>query len=254
MTSHLVIPDPHAHPDYHNDRFEWLGNLVVDLKPDVVVCIGDWADMPSLCSYDKGTKGFEGRRYSKDIVCAVEAQDRFFAPIKRQKKKLPRFVMLEGNHEHRIVRAISNDAAHLDGIISLDDLQFAEYGWEFYPYRGANPDIMEIDGIHYGHFFPSGVMGRPIGGERPALQLINKHHISAVQGHIHVADYCIRTSARGRHIMGLVCGVYQEWQADFAGHANDLWWRGVCFLDNVNDGVYDLSMISMHSIKKEYRK
>lgn len=32
--------------------------------------------------------------------------------------------MLEGNHEYRINRAISTDAAKLDGIISLDDLRY----------------------------------------------------------------------------------------------------------------------------------
>ena len=67
MTTHLVIPDQHAHPDNNNDRFEWLGKLIVDLKPDVVINLGDMADMPSLCTYDKGTKGFEGRRYKQDV-------------------------------------------------------------------------------------------------------------------------------------------------------------------------------------------
>jgi hypothetical protein len=63
----LVIGDPHAHPDYDNDRFTDLGRFIVKARPDMVVCIGDMADMPSLSSYDRGTKGFEGRRYKKDI-------------------------------------------------------------------------------------------------------------------------------------------------------------------------------------------
>ena len=92
MTTHLVIPDQHAHPDYNNDRFEWLGKLIVDLKPDTVINLGDMADMPSLCTYDKGTKGFEGRRYKKDIEAALDAQERMFTPIQKAKKKKPRFV------------------------------------------------------------------------------------------------------------------------------------------------------------------
>ena len=50
MTTHLIIPDGHTHPDYNNDRFTWLGKLIVDLQPEVVVNIGDMADMASLCS------------------------------------------------------------------------------------------------------------------------------------------------------------------------------------------------------------
>ena len=30
---HLVVPDSHAHPDYNNDRADWLGQLIADLKP-----------------------------------------------------------------------------------------------------------------------------------------------------------------------------------------------------------------------------
>ena len=87
--THLVIPDAHAHSDHHNKRFEWLGRLIVDIKPTTVIMLGDWADMPSLCSYDKGTKGFEGRRYWKDVNAAIDAQERMFKPIRKAKKKHP---------------------------------------------------------------------------------------------------------------------------------------------------------------------
>lgn len=252
MTSHLVIPDSHAHPDYNNRRFNWLGELIVDLKPDVVINLGDMADMPSLCSYDKGTKGFEGRRYHKDINAVLDAQERMFAPIKRAKKKRPRFVMLEGNHEHRIERAISSDAAHLEGIISLDDLGYEDFGWEFVKYNGSTPGIIEIDGIAYAHYFTSGIMGRPMGGVHPAYQLLTKQFMSCTQGHTHTTDYCVRTAANGRMIMGLVAGVYQDYFADFAGEANELWWKGVIFKQNVEDGKYDPQWISMEAIKKAY--
>ena len=65
--THLIIPDPHAHPDFHNERADWLGKLIKYLKPDVVINIGDAADMPSLCSYDKCTRAFGVRSYRKDI-------------------------------------------------------------------------------------------------------------------------------------------------------------------------------------------
>ena len=78
----LIIGDPHAHPDYDNNRFTALGKFIAKEKPQVIVCIGDMADMPSLSSYDKGTKGFEGRRYSKDVKAVIDAQEKLFAPIK----------------------------------------------------------------------------------------------------------------------------------------------------------------------------
>ena len=253
MSSHLIIPDTHSTPDFNNDRFTWLGKLVVDLKPDTVIMLGDWVDMPSLCSYDKCTKGYEGRRYKNDIEAGIDAQERFFAPIRAAKKRLPRLVMLEGNHEHRITRAISSDAAHLDGIISLDDLEYEHFGWEWVPYYGSTPGIIEVDGIAYAHYFTSGIMGRSISGEHPAYSLLVKQYMSCTQGHTHITDYCVRTTATHRHIHGLIAGVYVDYYMDYAGEANDLWWKGVIFKTNVEKGQYDPRWIGLESIKKEYK-
>ena len=252
MSKHLIIPDPHAHPEHDNSRFSWLGDFIADEKPDHVICIGDWADMPSLCSYDKGTRGFEGRRYRHDIASAIDAQERFRSPIVARKKKLPKFWMLEGNHEHRIDRAIGADAAQLEGIVSLGDLQFREYGWEFVPYNGSSPGVLELDGVAYAHYFTSGVMGRPISGVHPAYQLLVKEYMSCTQGHVHTTDYCVRTNAVGRMLHGLVSGCYIEHHHDYAGEANGMWWRGVIVKDNVKNGSYDPRWVSLDTLREVY--
>lgn len=253
MNSHLIIPDPHNHPDHNNDRFEWVSSLILDLKPTHVICIGDWADLPSLCSYDKGTQGFEGRRYVRDIAHNEDALEKFHNPLRKRKKKQPKKWMLHGNHEYRIERAISVDAVHLDGIISVNDLNYREYGWEVVPYNGSSPGISEIDGIAYSHFFTSGVMGRPIGGEHPAYQMLTKQYVSSVQGHTHTTDYCVRSDPFGNHVQSLVCGCFIDYFAEWAGEANKMWWRGVVYLTNVSDGQYDPQWISLDAIKKAYK-
>ncbi len=55
MKNMLIIPDPHASPDYDNERFSALGEFILSTKPQYIVCLGDMADMSSLSSYDKGT-------------------------------------------------------------------------------------------------------------------------------------------------------------------------------------------------------
>lgn len=251
MATHLIIPDSHASPDHSNKRYEMLGRLVADLKPDVVINIGDWADMPSLSSYDKGTKGYEGRRYKKDVEAVLDAQEKFFKPIRAAKKKLPRFVALEGNHEYRIKRAIDLDAVHLDGVVSPHDLAYRDNGWEYVEYEGSTPGVVEIDGVSYAHYFPSGVMGRPIGGINPAYQLVTKYGKSCTQGHIHTFAFYHRGNAVSE-CNGLVCGVYQDWYAEYAGVANEMWWKGVVYCTNVEDGLYDMQQISLNTIKKVY--
>lgn len=249
---HLCIPDPHAHPDHNNERFNVLGKLVADIKPDKVICLGDWACMPSLSSYDKGTKGFEGRRYTHDINASDDANERFFYEIKKTKKKLPEFHMLVGNHEYRIERAVNASAAQLDGVISLNDLKYRDFGWDVTDYHGSTPGIKEIDGVSYAHYFTSGIMSRPIGGLHPAYQLLHKQYMSTTQGHTHTTDFCVRTNARGWNIMGLVAGCYIDYFAAWAGEANNLWWSGVIVKRNVERGQYDPQWISMDALKKEY--
>ena len=46
--THIVVPDPHADPRYSNDRADWIGQLIKDVKPEVVVNLGDAADMSSI--------------------------------------------------------------------------------------------------------------------------------------------------------------------------------------------------------------
>src|SRR5574343_467016 len=118
--THLVIPDSHATPEFNNDRADWLGELILDVKPDVLVHIGDSCDLSSLSSYDKGKASFQGRNYKADINAHLDFQERMFAPLKKAKRKLPYSVFFIGNHEHRITRAIDL-SPELDGAISLKD-------------------------------------------------------------------------------------------------------------------------------------
>ena len=72
---HLIIPDTQVKPDVDLSYLEWIGQYIVEKQPDVLIQIGDFADMPSLSSYDVGKKSFEGRRYKDDIKAAVEGMD-----------------------------------------------------------------------------------------------------------------------------------------------------------------------------------
>jgi hypothetical protein len=52
---HIVIPDVQAKPGVRLDHLDWVGNYIAEKKPDVIVCIGDFADMEALSAYDRGT-------------------------------------------------------------------------------------------------------------------------------------------------------------------------------------------------------
>src|SRR5262245_47568233 len=152
MSKHLVFSCAHAHFQHDNERATWLGMLISEERPDVVINLGDSADMPSLSSFDKGTRAAMGKTYEKDIAAFIDFHERLSAPIAKQKKKRPRWIFCEGNHEHRIHRAV-NSAPELEGAISLDDLELDAYYDDVVLYDGNTPGVISVDGVFYAHFF-----------------------------------------------------------------------------------------------------
>lgn len=243
--THLVIGDAHARPDQDLSRFTWLGRMVAEIKPDVIISIGDWADMPSLSHYDKGHKSFEGRRYLKDIEAANKALELFHKELPGCYH--PKLVQITGNHENRINRTCENNAVY-DGLLSTGSLDFEDAGWEVVPFL----HYKEIDGIIYSHYFTAGNTDRPISGEFAAAALVRKQLKSCVAGHSHLFDYARRTDARGNRVNGLVVGCYTDAYETYAGPSNAIWWRGICVLRNVNNGDYDLETHSIGAIQERW--
>lgn len=242
----LVIPDAHAHPGYDNARFDWLGRLIAAERPDVVVCLGDFADMPALSQYDKGKRGFEGRRYTRDVDATRDALRRLHSHVHHG----PEWIMCLGNHEARIDRA-RNDNAEFDGTISVDDLGYREHGWQVVPYQST----ALVAGFAISHHFASGVAGRPIGGMNQAAAMTRLLYTSAIVGHSHVVDYARRTRPDGSHVLAIVAGCYahpeqiEGWNEATA----HLWWHGVVVLEDAAAGdCGELRWITMERIRALY--
>lgn len=57
---HAMIPDTQIFPDSETTHIDLAAKYLRRHKPDKIIIIGDWWDMPSLSSYDKhGDKGWE---------------------------------------------------------------------------------------------------------------------------------------------------------------------------------------------------
>jgi hypothetical protein len=242
MSTHLIIPDSHAEPDVPNDRFEWLGKMIYDLKPDVVVDIGDSADMPSLCSYDKGRKGYDARRYTDDIDSYKDAMEKLWHPYKKNREKLPKRIKTRGNHENRILTAESYSGI-MEGTFGITDLEEYRYNDIVSHYSYA----VEQDGIYYNHICPTPLMGKPMGSVNLARAILKQEHTSYTVGHSHLRDFY---EDRGLH--GMVVGCYFDNDHSFAGPANRNYWRGVVVKRQVENGKYDHQWVSIAAVKAAY--
>lgn len=250
---HFVIPDCQIRPGDDTLYLSRIGQYIVEKQPDVIVNLGDFADMPSLSSYDVGKKSFEGRRYLHDIEATHRAMENLLDPIvdynaqrRRNGKKQyrPRMVMLMGNHENRINRAVNNDAK-LEGVLSTDDLNYEEYGWEVYPFL----DVVVIDGIAYSHYFVTGVAGRPAS---TAAAQFRKTNMSCVAGHQQGLQIHTGNRADGARLTSIIAGSCYEHDEDYLGAQGNKHWRGCLMLHEVNNGQFDLMPVSLDYINKKY--
>jgi len=249
----LVIPDTQVKPGVNTDHLEALGNYIVRKKPDVTVCIGDWADMPSLCSYDEGKKQFEGRRYKADIQASIDAMNRLFKPIREyniqqrkngKKQYKPRWVMVLGNHENRINKAI-NDDAKLEGVLSMGDLKYENYGWEVYDFL----DPVTIEGVTFCHYFPSGQLGRPCTSARAQL---TKYHASCFAGHQQGRDIAYGKRADGRSITSIIAGSFYSHNEDYLSPFTNNHFRGFYVLHDVRQGEFDEMPVSLEWLMRKH--
>lgn len=249
----LVIPDVQVKEGVSREHLPWVGKAICEYRPDVVVNLGDFADMPSLSSHDiKGSKYFEGLRYKNDVEVSKKAMKEMLEPLrslqqtqKANKHKVykPRMVMLLGNHENRIDRAVNNNPT-LEGLISTKDLGY-EKDWEVHDF--LHPVF--INGVGFNHYWPVGAMGRPAAS---STAIINKLHMSCVAGHQQGKQVSYGKRADGKSITSIIVGSYYLHDESYMDQLSNRHWRGLLVMNEVSDGHFDEMFLSIDYLGRKY--
>jgi hypothetical protein len=237
---------------------DWAARAVLDYKPDVIVVIGDFADMPSLSTHEKpGSKHTVNQNIKADFDAANEAFARFVGPIHREMDRLanghrkrwtPECHYLFGNHENRIVNCLNAEPKY-EGLFGLDTFQTP--GFKRHDYL----KIVTIDGLKYCHYFPMPHSGKAIGGS--IVSRLNNIGASFVQGH--QQGFLYASKQFPDHIKhGLVCGrFYLENEHYRPEDVQNSEWNGIVVLNEVHDqngngATYDLMPLSMSYLRRKY--
>jgi len=243
---HFIVPDTQVKKGVPTDHMDWIGRAIKDYAPDVVVHLGDHWDFPSLSRYEPaGSMAKEGARVEDDIEAGNAALERLHKAMGRYRG---RKVILEGNHEHRLIRAI-NDDPRLAGTIGYHLLNRERLGWEVVPYHCGAPGQVVIDGVTYAHYFAAVNTGRPIGGT--ANNKLNHIGDAFVQGHVQGYDIGNKQFATGRIKQGIVAGSAYLHDEDYKGMANNHW-RGVLVLNEVRDGNFCVMPLTLDYLCRKY--
>jgi hypothetical protein len=246
MRRHLIIPDVQVKPESRTEHLKWAGEAILDYKPDVIVCLGDFWDLPSLNAHSNpGSEELEGRRYQQDVDAGNAAFKLLAGYVKKSRSKTwqPRKVFLEGNHENRANRIAKNDPKW-HGIIGSQNCQTLD--WE----RHRFLKIVEIDGIKYCHYFPNPFSGKPIGGT--IVSRLNNIGASFVQGH--QQGFLYASKQYPDHVKhGLVAGrFYAENESYRPDDVQATEWSGIVVLNGVRRGDYDLMPLRMDYLRRKY--
>jgi len=241
-----VITDTQIRPGVPINHLAACGNYLTEIRPDVIVCIGDFADMSSLSGYNApGSLELEGLRYKDDVRAVRDAMTAFLAPIRAVRGYNPVKILTYGNHEDRISRTIAANPRHLQGVMSLDDLGYEAEGWKTYPF--LQPVV--IGGVAFSHYFPSGVMGRPV---TTAAALLNKMHMSCFAGHLQGRDIAYSKRADGASLTAIISGSFYQHNEDYLSPLANNHWRGMYVLHEVRDGMFDEMAISVGYLLRKY--
>lgn len=250
----ICVADTQCKPGVDLSYMSSIGNYIARKQPDVVVHIGDNYDVPSLSSYDKGKKSFEGRRLLADIEAGDDGLERLLQPIKdlqesqrRGKKKVynPRLVFCLGNHEARLDR-LANDMPELDGFVGTKVLSLESMGWEVHPFLKP----VEIEGINFVHYLANPFTGKPYGGTA-ASQLKNVG-ASFVVGHKQVLDVAMLPTLDGKMRIGVINGACYPHMEEYKGYTGNNHFRGITVLHEVADGMALPKFVSLKYLTENY--
>ncbi len=252
--NHFILPDVQVRPGQDWAFLSHIGEYILDQRPDVIVCLGDFFDMHSLSSYDKGKKSGEGARVSEDIQAGKDAMATLLLPLlelqqrqRKNKEKVykPKLVYTLGNHEQRIERYV-NDNPELGEFLSYKNLGLEQFGWEVHDFLKPT----EIDGITYTHYLANPMTGRPYSGS--ALNQLKTIGKSYVVGHKQVLDIGIRPIIDGSMQLGIICGACYPHDEAYKGYQGNNHFRGVIVLHDVRNGFADPMFVSLDYLNRRY--
>lgn len=243
--SHLIIADCQVKPGADLSHLRALGRFIADKKPDVIINIGDFFDMESLSSYDRGKLSFEGRRVIEDLQAGYEGMEELVGQWRNVRGYHPKMVFTLGNHEFRIHR-FAQDNPEFSGFLGMELLRLEEYGWEVYPFL----EPFQRKNIYYVHYLSNPFSGKPYGGS--ALNQLKNVGNSFVVGHKQTLDIAVRPTLDGKMQLGIINGAYYPHWEDYKGAQGNHHFRGVTLLHEVDDGFGCPSFISLEYLVDKY--
>lgn len=170
----LVIPDVHV-PYQDDQSLHALEKYMADTRFDEVIYIGDLLDFDQISKFNKGNPLKESRKLSDDYKLAGKILDRHISIIRGNNKKA-KFTLLEGNHEERIQRWVSQNPQVEDMIEVPVGLKLGERGINWVK-SFSKGDLYKIGKAYFTHGLYT--------NQYHAQKMVNNFGVNIYYGHTH---------------------------------------------------------------------
>jgi predicted phosphodiesterase len=188
----LIIPD--CHIPYQDDRaYQLMIDVAKELDPDEIVILGYFADFYAINSHGKAP---DMHHLLEDEVFAV------IEKLKELKKLFPhaKRVYIEGNHEYRLGRYITNRCPDLFGVVDVRTILCLDtLGFHFVPYTPHQKYNVLGSSLIARH--------EPLaGGKHVAQNTAEKAMSSVIFGHTHRIQEAQTVAMDGQNYRGISSG------------------------------------------------
>lgn len=269
MPSAFIIGDPQAKRPQNLDHVRAMGRFIVEHKPDALIINGDLRDHLTCSRWESDkTKAYEARDFLDDIEAGndwLEALEEPIADHNRYRNKVyeyhPERYISWGNHDLRLDLFLMENR-HLAGL--FPESLFAEHrlGWEI-PGRKRNwkpgdptgfLHPWEWNGVLFSHYFAVGPKGDVTNGKNgcpSAVEQAKRLGRSSVAGHRQGVQYACYPRIDKRH-HALILGSAYEYHQPYKTPQGTAYFRGCALLHDVEDGDFDLELISLRRLLRRY--
>lgn len=248
----LVIPDRHNDPRHPHrlDVTTWIARFGSEIRPPVVIDLGDSITMDSCSRYDRNDtlKGKHKPGIKADLdnhLAMLQAFERGRAPDWK-----PKLIRTRGNHEQRLFdfenQHPENEGTHTHRY-AQDLLQF---GWRERPFG----EIVYVNGTGFTHA-PFNGMGKPMGGKTAVHRAGALLCESLVHGHTHSMEVHHSQKLGPTDKITVIqagCALPDGEVEHYAAHNPTGWTHGVMVLEVLNGAILDMTWVSMRTLRLKY--
>lgn len=246
----VVMGDAHDDPTIPDkSRFEWAGRYCAEQKPDILLSIGDFINLNSLCFHvpDENYSGKAKPTFLADIASGREAFAALNSGLGNWK---PEKHVTVGNHENRLYRMEDSNPSSFGMYQSLYDDLLAKAGFTYSPYGETHM----IGGVGFTHI-PLSIMGKPSSARH--LNTIGNDSVrDLVFGHRHRATAQPFPKIGGVTVTLVDTGCFLPWgykdQESFAQHTPGQWSYVLTDLRIKNRRIVDCNFVSMLTLEERY--